>query len=397
MADIKISQLSSIQVVNDADVFPIVSSSVTNKVSAEAFKEYTIGNTDNSELGEDVSAQIQTLTNRVQALDAISQRKILVIGNSYVYYGVARKLETLFKAYYENYESATGFLAYADTNKNFVQQIENTINDASIPHGEITDILFVSAMGDTRAYSANKSTFEANVGTAMQTILQDIASGYPNCKRIMLTLAETRDKPYFADNPYSSLFAVHKIFKRLCFKNGIDYLGWSGFNALCQSSYVQTDHYHPNDAGKIVIGEWLKNSYLGHGEYETLIDRRQVAFNYVDGAKVMCQVELLPDMCNIRLGNFTATSGSGISLTANSELMTTYDLSVPAPAPTQTFSMPVPVIRISGGVIDNMLFIGLENDGNGMIKFYNYYAPQNAATGATTLSFQGLTNISYIP
>ena len=68
MADIKISQLSSIQVVNDADVFPIVSGGVTSKVSAGNFKKYTIGNTDNSELGNDVGEQIQTLKNLIKAV-----------------------------------------------------------------------------------------------------------------------------------------------------------------------------------------------------------------------------------------------------------------------------------------------------------------------------------------
>lgn len=69
--DIKISQLSGIQVVNDADVFPIVSGGVTSKVSAETFKEYTIGNTDNSDLGADVSAQIQALTTRVNKCETL--------------------------------------------------------------------------------------------------------------------------------------------------------------------------------------------------------------------------------------------------------------------------------------------------------------------------------------
>lgn len=71
MADIKISQLSGIQVVNDADVFPVVSGGVTSKVSAETFKEYTIGDTDNSELGADVSAQIQALTVRVNKCETL--------------------------------------------------------------------------------------------------------------------------------------------------------------------------------------------------------------------------------------------------------------------------------------------------------------------------------------
>ena len=66
MADIKISQLSDITTVNDSNVMPIVSNGVTMKVSAEKLKDYTIGSTDNSDLGADVSAQIKALNNNKQ-------------------------------------------------------------------------------------------------------------------------------------------------------------------------------------------------------------------------------------------------------------------------------------------------------------------------------------------
>ena len=71
MADIKISQLSPISIVNDTDVIPIVSNDVTMKVSGETLKNYTIGTTDNSALGTDVSAQIQTLTNNVAKCETL--------------------------------------------------------------------------------------------------------------------------------------------------------------------------------------------------------------------------------------------------------------------------------------------------------------------------------------
>lgn len=65
MADIKISQLSSAQTVVGTDVFPMTSNGVTMKTPASVIKEYTIGLTDNSALGADVSTQIQTLASRV--------------------------------------------------------------------------------------------------------------------------------------------------------------------------------------------------------------------------------------------------------------------------------------------------------------------------------------------
>lgn len=393
MADIKISQLSAISVVNDANVMPIVANDVTMKVSAQKMKEYIIGTTDNSDLGDTVSAQIQTLSNKIN-------KKILVIGNSYVYFGVARKIESLFDAYYEKYESATGFITYADRTKTFVTELDDAIADSNIPKDEITDILFVSAMGDTRAFTENSSTFESNVSTAMNSIKSKISANFPNCKNVMLTLAETRDIPYFTGenaNKYSALFQVHKIFKNICFARSINYLGWSGFNAMFNSSYVQSDHYHPSDAGNDVIGEWIKNAYLGNQEYKHLYSRSPINCNYVSGSTITCLVELLPDLCNIRLDNYSTPSGSTVAITAGAKLIDTNDLSIPAPAPTRGFSMGVEVYRASSGVADNNLFIGVEGDSNGIVVFNNYFAPQNATTAASTLSFTGLTNITYIP
>ena len=344
-----------------------------------------------------ITSQIQSLSDRI---DAISNKKILVIGNSYVYFGVARKIEALFDAYYEKYESATGFITYADRTKTFVTELDDAIADDDIPKDEITDILFVSAMGDTRAYTENSSTFSANVLTAMESIQNKVTANFPNCKNVMLTLAETRDIAYFTGenaNKYSALFQVHKIFKNLCFTRSINYIGWSGFNALFNSDFVQSDHYHPSDAGNDVIGEWIKNAYLGHQEYKALIARAPISCNYVSGATIITHVELMPDICNIRLGNFSATSGSAVAITASSVLIDTNDLAVPAPAPTPGFSVGVKVYRASSGASDNELFIGVESDSNGVVVFNNYFAPQNATTGATTLSFTGLTNISYIP
>ena len=346
----------------------------------------TINNTDlpaiQGEIDTINDTSLPALQSQIDSLEDLSKRKILVIGNSYVYFGVAHKLEALFNASYENTESATGFIAYADTNKNFVMQLENTIADTDIPHDEITDILFVSAMGDCRAYSASTSTYLSRLNTAMQTIMTDIAASYTNCKRVMLTLAETRDKPSFNDNPYNSLFAVHKIFKKACFINGIDYLGFAGFNALFNSNYVQSDHYHPSSAGNDVIGEWIKNAYLGSISYDTLVHRKGIDCNYTADGSITCHVELTPDICNIRLGNMSVTNGENVTLAANSSLLETADLNVPAPAPIPNFSICTHVTRVRAAQDDdNVLFIGFENDGNGCLKLYNFFAPANATTG----------------
>lgn len=61
MADIKISQLASEIHLSATDVTPIVSNGVTKKTTMQAIQDFTIGTEDNSELGADVSTQINTL------------------------------------------------------------------------------------------------------------------------------------------------------------------------------------------------------------------------------------------------------------------------------------------------------------------------------------------------
>lgn len=82
MADIKISQLSSAQTVVGTDVFPMTSNGVTMKASASVLKEYTIGDTDNSDLGANVSAQIKTLANRTDVYNKFRNKTICIIGDS---------------------------------------------------------------------------------------------------------------------------------------------------------------------------------------------------------------------------------------------------------------------------------------------------------------------------
>lgn len=344
---------------------------------------------------------IINLQDQIDALNAIKTnkpRKLLVIGNSYVFFGVTDILESTFDGHYENTESATGFLPYTDTSKNFPDQLTTVINDPDIPKDEITDILFVSAMGDTRAYTENPSSWQSNVNTALVSIMTNITANFPNCDRVSLTLAETRDQPYFSNNTYKALFAVHKAFKTLCFNRGIDYIGWSGFNALFNSDYVENDHYHPSPAGHQVIGEWIKNAYYGSAEYKNLFSRKNVSCNYISGGTVMLHVEILPELVNIRVGNLSGTEGDPITITSASPLLTTADSDIPAPGFSGgQFNTPAFVTKVSSGTSDNVLFIGMESDSNGILYFYNYFNPQNNSLSGATVSFGGITNISYIP
>lgn len=69
MADIKISQLGEAAVVTDSDVFPMVANGVTVKTPADILKEYTVGDSDISSIGDgSVTGAISTDHTMIQRI-----------------------------------------------------------------------------------------------------------------------------------------------------------------------------------------------------------------------------------------------------------------------------------------------------------------------------------------
>lgn len=345
------------------------------------------------------------VANILARLNDIKKKSILVIGNSYVGRGCADLLTACFDANYGVGGDGSGFLTYTSHTSTFEDQIDSAIANPSIPNDEITDIIFVSAMGDTRACYEDESTFNSRMSTALGSVATKIAANFTNCTRIAVTLAESRSVPYFSNNKLSNLFQVHRAFKNLCPAHGIDYIGWSGFTILYNSGAFEADNYHPSTGlGAPTIGAWIRNAYFGNAEYRTIEGvGSNIAFNYAASSKITLTCLLTPDMAELQIRRMDSTSGDSVTLAAgDTNIVSVETATVPLPAPDLSEYLYISLVGIIKGAgmgygeQKDFLSLIATGDTHGMLTFTNQYAPE-AATAAQRVSLQGLTTFRYTP
>ena len=341
----------------------------------------------------------------LSTINGIKKRKILVIGNSYVGRGCADALTACFDANYGVGGDGSGFLTYTAHTSTFEDQIDSAIANPSIPNDEITDIIFVSAMGDTRACYEDESTFSSRLSTALGSIATKIAANFPNCTRTVVTLAESRAVAYFGNNKLSNLFQVHRAFKAICPAHNMDYIGWSGFTILYNTAAFEADNYHPSTAvGAQIIGAWIRNAYFGNAEYRVIQGSgSNVAFKYAASSKVTFIVSLTPDLAEIQIRRMDSTNGDSVILAGgDTEIISMSGSSVPLPEPAAgayLYCSLTGIIKGSGmgyGEQKDFLSLIATGDSHGMLTFTNQYAPE-AATAFQRVSLQDLNKFVYIP
>lgn len=360
-----------------------------------------------SELQEDVgtletnTSDLPTIRSNITNLQANTERNLLVIGNSYVYYGVAQELEKRFDHYYEYRGSGTGFVSYLGHGDNFEDLLDNAISDETLDKTSITDILFVSAMGDTRAYTEDNSLYTSSLWTTLDHIQTKIAANFPNCKRKMITLAEIRSVPYFSDNPYSALFKIHRILANACYKtagSGFEYLGWIGFNLLLEPNYTQEDNYHPNTNGANYLGNELVNAYFGNLQYIRKRTNKSVSFNYAEGGKITALVSILPDVVELELrATSSLSAGSTVTISQGDDLVDLTELDYPLPAKSgYPVSIWTPLVKTTDATQYEFfnLYIGGE-DAHGIARVQLQSAPTQSTVQAGTLTMPNTNHVVY--
>lgn len=352
-------------------------------------------NIDNVEIPA-LQNSINTINNTtIPALSARIDKNILVIGNSYVNYDVAKPLESCFTNAYEFTYGGVGFLPYTGHSDTFEDCLDNAIAASSPDNTKITDILFVSAMGDSRAYDENRASFESDLASALSSLQTKIAANFPNCHRVCVTLAESRNQIYFSDSKWDALFGTHRAFRNVCVRYGMDYLGWSGFNSLMVASHFQADNYHPNVTGAAVIGEFIKGSYFGKIEYMTKYSTGACQFRYVnstDTATVACA--LTPDTTNIQVRQATLTAGS-VTLTAGAPFIIFNSLACPPPAPIVAIDSGDHLTTMSSGTQRDWLEFEVNADGYGVARVQNLRTPQQASCSGFNAGLPFLNNFTY--
>jgi hypothetical protein len=251
--DIKISQLSGIQVVNDADVFPIVSGSVTSKVSARDFKEYTIGDTDNSGLGENVSAQIQKIA---------KGGDIILISASY---GVTPSatdncmvyLEQLLDGIYDHvYTSAISGASFTDGR--YLSQLQ-TLASTITNKGAVKDIVVIGHGNDSSATAENLVTAMIEFSTYAMTT-------FPNAKLSVAPVSvEGSAVGARARFNTTNTMLINMYQHKMSIMTDLNHI-----LALDYDTYTGADKWHPSTAGARLIAMGIFN-ILVNGSYNRYI------------------------------------------------------------------------------------------------------------------------------
>ena len=258
-----------------------------------------------------------TITNSVETIRKTTKNGMaIVIGNSYTEgvgsQGSDKGTKGMFyyisKLYYKAWsftEGGIGFGTYSNHSITFDDKVTEASNSTEFDNNEITDIWFISAMGDTRVL-ATASMTESNYINKIVSTLGNAHQLFPNAT-LHIALCETiygraRQDVYSVKYPYYPQ-RVHYIFKNLVirgaseFENKLVYHGWLGFNTNQLDGFNYTDSYHPNDTGYVALFTALLNSMQGASPYI----RRTVMLVDDDGTEFAKYIAENPDTCRIVL------------------------------------------------------------------------------------------------
>ena len=345
---------------------------------------------------DNLEAEDITINGRIDTLANKVEKNILIIGNSYVQRGVCDQLKANFDNSYEVTHGGTGFLTYTGHTDDFEDSLDEAIADSSFDNDDITDILFVSAMGDTRAYAEAPSTFASRLRTALAAIQTKIAANFTNVKRVSLTLAEGRSQLYFSDNPWNALFAVHRVFKNESCDYGINYIGWSGFNQLMKAASFESDKYHPTAAGADAIGVWMEGAYYGSAAYKKFHSTANCIWKYIDNTTtVSVACEVTPEQTQLQIRQATWSTTGSVILTAGETMIALTDLTVPPPAPETNILSVDHLTSFNGGNERDLFNYQIQANSNGIAEVYNVRAPQQATSGGFQAGLPSLTCLTY--
>ena len=342
-----------------------------------------------------VESAIQALTDRINNIKTPLEKNILLIGNSYIGKGVCDILINQFDHSYREVSDGAGFVAYTNHSITYEDLLDNAIADTSFDNDTITDILFVSAAGDPRAFDEGESAYNNALMATLNSINTKISANFTNCHRAMITFAEVRDIAVTGDSKYSTLFAIHRAFKLYASICNFEYLGWCGFDSMFNANNVMTDHLHPTDQGAARIGAWLRNSYNGHAEYHKFTARNtSMNFKYTDSAHAVALVELTPDEWSFEIRTVTATSGENVTITANAAMLDFNEFSgITIPGPSYYDTTQSASIKARNGDDIDYLILSIGNDSNGVCVVKPEYAPTASTISTSTLTCPELNNV----
>lgn len=228
--------------------------------------------------------QINENTSDIEELTKKTTSCAIYLGNSYCVGvgstsgtdGIFSKSKKMFDEAYEFYEGGIGFLPYSGRTVTFEDKLDEAIASTSFDNADVTDIIILSACGDTSALQYyGEATFITQMQSALASLKSKISANFSDKVRVSVTLCDIRSHRTLTwtvgTSDYYRPFHIHKVFSKLLAEAGIEYLGWIGFNAMMDTNYTSSDYYHPSDVGYNVLGSLFRSAYQGTFSYKSLI------------------------------------------------------------------------------------------------------------------------------
>lgn len=203
-------------------------------------------------------------------IDSIT-RKCICIGNSFTVgyythnYGIGDYIADshMFAETYVYGKDSSSFDNYTlnnvtiDNTNNFNSMVNEASSDSRFKNTDITDIIFISAMGDTRALAYKQDTNKSLTFDNMSATVNNAKKLFPNAK-VYVVFAEWISKrntcmSYSKNIPFMQN-RVHWLFST---QYDAIYLGWvslfGNLNAI-YDNYRMPDEYHPTAEGSKILG-----------------------------------------------------------------------------------------------------------------------------------------------
>ena len=296
-----------------------------------------------------VNNELPPIKADITALKKTTRNTAIYIGNSYTagdsgagIKGTYELTKDMFNDAHMYQAGGAGFLTYTGHSITFIDLLQNAIDDTSFDNDDVTDIIFLSAWGETQALkNRGASQFTSDLATALQTVRSMINANFNSNVRVSISFIEGRQERTITgtlegDSYWDEPFYAHWALSVLAHRYGIEYLGWLSWEILLSQTHYVADKYHPNQNGYTVIATTFKQAY--HGTYSYPI--KYAIFNspteIIDNASayVVVRVGLMPDHASIELCRANLPGGDTVAQYATCKFCDLY------PSNPTTFAVP---------------------------------------------------------
>ena len=196
--------------------------------------------------------------------------------------GIFNRTKHLFDEAYLFWDDGIGFDEYTGhgSTHTFNQMVENAKASADFNNNDVTEFIFISAMGDTRAVCENSNFVN------LASTLNNVRTNFPNAQVYIYYAEITGTKT--VQSSYSNRYAfaqlrTHLVFNFYAATYNYVYLGWRGWNINFDTTFTSADNYHPNNNGYITLSNFFikairdkrtiyktKSGSVQYGSYQTI-------------------------------------------------------------------------------------------------------------------------------